>query len=319
MEDPGAPDWSRCRRVAAIHAHSASVKCVSGGRWPAGRPGESGRMRGDDSRTTVDGFATAGMDGAARVWTLDGTSSSGFRCVAAFGDHTAGVRAVAMPPPRGGRDRASSSSSSSSGIPRTAPEMLAATGSYDRTARLWHASRAAPPVPPRERTQRLRPVRVLRPRRPHAGHGRRRRADMRLGLRRRRRREPRPRGVSSPREQRRGSIRRRVVTPAVGGRPRRRAVHDGGRGRDPAGVLARVRRRSGLRGCLCRSRRRGDLLARCAAARNGDGAHRRRGAEEDVSGTRRIRIAAGHDGGVLSVHDAALTSGPRGTETLGRR
>ena len=148
MEDPTAPDWSRCRRVAAIHAHSASVKCVSGGRWPAAHPGESGRMRGD-SGTTVDGFATAGMDGAARVWTLDGTSSSGFRCVAAFGDHTAGVRAVAMPPPRGtGRDRASSSSSSSSGIPRTAPEMLAATGSYDRTARLWHASRAAPPVPP---------------------------------------------------------------------------------------------------------------------------------------------------------------------------
>ena len=147
MENPGAPDWSRCRRVAAIHAHSASVKCVSGGRWPAGHPGESGRMRGDDSRTTVDGFATAGLDGAARVWTLDGTSSSGFRCVAAFGDHTAGVRAVAMPPPRGtGRDRASSSSSSS-GIPRTAPEMLAATGSYDRTARLWHASRAAPSIP----------------------------------------------------------------------------------------------------------------------------------------------------------------------------
>ena len=92
---------------------------------------------------------------------------------------------------------------------------------------------------------------------------------MRLGLRRRRRREPRTRGVSSPREQRRGSIRRRVVTPAVGGRTRRRAVHDGGRGRDPAGVLARVQRRSGLRGCLCRSRRRGDLLG--AVPRRGTG------------------------------------------------
>ena len=47
----------------------------------------------------VDGFATAGMDGQARVWTLDAASSSGFRCAAAFTDHTAGVRAVAMPPP----------------------------------------------------------------------------------------------------------------------------------------------------------------------------------------------------------------------------
>ena len=102
MEDPTAPDWSRCRRVAAIHAHSASVKCVSGGRWPAAHPGESGRMRGD-SGTTVDGFATAGMDGAARVWTLDGTSSSGFRCVAAFGDQS--VRARHTPELRRERDR----------------------------------------------------------------------------------------------------------------------------------------------------------------------------------------------------------------------
>ena len=39
-----------------------------------------------------------------------------------------------------------------------------------------------------------------------------------------------------------------------------------------------------------------------------------RARKENVPGTRRIRIAAGHDGGVLSVHDAALTSGAGGDE-----
>ena len=143
-----APNWSRCRRVAAIHAHRASVKSVAGGRWPSpGHPGESGWMDGGDEASFIDGFATAGMDGQARVWTLDAASSSGFRCAAAFTDHTAGVRAVAMPPPcRPGRRR--DDATSSPGSARTAPDVLAATGSYDRTARLWHASRAAPPIPP---------------------------------------------------------------------------------------------------------------------------------------------------------------------------
>ena len=143
-----APNWSRCRRVAAIHAHRASVKSVAGGRWPSpGHPGESGWMDGGEEASFIDGFATAGMDGQARVWTLDAASSSGFRCAAAFTDHTAGVRAVAMPPPRRpGRRR--DDATSSPGSARTAPDVLAATGSYDRTARLWHASRAAPPIPP---------------------------------------------------------------------------------------------------------------------------------------------------------------------------
>ena len=312
MEDPTAPDWSRCRRVAAIHAHSASVKCVSGGRWPAAHPGESGRMRGD-SGTTVDGFATAGMDGAARVWTLDGTSSSGFRCVAAFGDHTAGVRAVAMPPPRGtGRDRASSSSSSSSGIPRTAPEMLAATGSYDRTARLWHASRAAPPVPPLAN-----------------GHG-----DYVLC-------------VSF------GPDARTLVTGGADGRICVWDCDDAAAGNpapaaclrpgsnaavrsvdaslpppsedEPGDVLSmtggedgtlRVFSHASNGGAVCEVVFAGHggavtCLALCRGEERGWGSPPR-ARKEEGSGTRRIRIAAGHDGGVLSVHDAALTSGPPG-------
>ena len=40
-------------------------------------------MDGGDEASFVDGFATAGMDGQARVWTLDAASSSGFRCAAA--------------------------------------------------------------------------------------------------------------------------------------------------------------------------------------------------------------------------------------------
>ena len=51
-------------------------------------------------------------------------------------------------------------------------------------------------------------------------------------------------------------------------------------------------------------------LALCRGEERGWGSPQKEARrEEDVSGTRRIRIAAGHDGGVLSVHDAALTSG----------
>ena len=52
-------------------------------------------------------------------------------------------------------------------------------------------------------------------------------------------------------------------------------------------------------------------LALCRGEERGWGSPPR-ARKEEGSGTRRIRIAAGHDGGVLSVHDAALTSGPPG-------
>lgn len=309
MEDPGAPDWSRCRRVAAIHAHSASVKCVSGGRWPAGHPGESGRMRGDDSRTTVDGFATAGLDGAARVWTLDGTSSSGFRCVAAFGDHTAGVRAVAMPPPRGtGRDRASSSSSSS-GIPRTAPEMLAATGSYDRTARLWHASRAAPPVPPlvNGHSDYVLCVSFGPDARTLVTGG----ADGRIcvwdcedaaaG-------NPAPAACLRPGSNAAVRSVDASLPPPSEDEPGDVLSMTGGED----GTLRVFSHASGG-GAVCEVVFAGHggavtSLALCRGEERGWGSPPR-ARKENVPGTRRIRIAAGHDGGVLSVHDAALTSG----------
>ena len=266
-------------------------------------------MRGDDSRTTVDGFATAGLDGAARVWTLDGTSSSGFRCVAAFGDHTAGVRAVAMPPPRGtGRDRASSSSSSS-GIPRTAPEMLAATGSYDRTARLWHASRAVPPVPPLAN-----------------GH-----SDYVLCVSF----GPDARTLVT------GGADGRICVwdcdDAAAGNPAPAACLRPGSNAavrsvdaslpppsedEPGDVLSmtggedgtlRVFSHASGGGAVCEVVFAGHggavtSLALCRGEERGWGSPPR-ARKEEGSGTRRIRIAAGHDGGVLSVHDAALTSG----------
>jgi hypothetical protein len=48
-------------------------------------------------------FATAGIDGVTRVWRVvesGGAQTTRLTCVAVLESHTAGVRAVAMPPPR---------------------------------------------------------------------------------------------------------------------------------------------------------------------------------------------------------------------------
>jgi len=209
-------------------------------------------------------------------------------------------------------DRASSSSSSSSGIPRTAPEMLAATGSYDRTARLWHASRPAPPVPPlaNGHSDYVLCVSFGPDARTLVTGG----ADGRICVW-----DCDDAGAGNP-------------APAACLRPGSNAAvrsvdaslpppsED-----DPGDVLSMTGGEDGtLRvfshpasggGAVCEVVFAGHggavtSLALCRGEERGWGSPQKEARrEEDVSGTRRIRIAAGHDGGVLSVHDAALTSG----------
>jgi WD40 repeat protein len=137
--------WARCRRVAwEDAAHGASVKSVAAGHWPSGGGGggaeSTAKMASEDEVPT---FTSAGLDGVARVWRLEGVCSGGggsdggagsapakltprLKCVAVLEGHGAGVRAVAMtghdrdlpPPPNASRPRA-----------------RVATASYDRTVR----------------------------------------------------------------------------------------------------------------------------------------------------------------------------------------
>ena len=139
--------WSRCDIAATVdHAHAASVKSVASGFWPdAGPtravsvPGRSAPASSSRLLSDLPAFATAGMDGATRVWRLarrdesfgsDGVPSGGSEAarapfaatrvasVEAHGGHGA-VRAVAMA--------------------RTARPAVAAlaTGSYDGAATIF--------------------------------------------------------------------------------------------------------------------------------------------------------------------------------------
>jgi len=86
--------WSRCDIAATVdHAHAASVKSVASGFWPAAGPtransvpGRSAPASSSSRASDLPAFATAGMDGATRVWRLtrrdessggDGTPSDG--------------------------------------------------------------------------------------------------------------------------------------------------------------------------------------------------------------------------------------------------
>ena len=137
--------WSRCDIAATVdHAHAASVKSVASGFWPdAGPtravsvPGRSAPASSSRLHSDLPAFATAGMDGATRVWRLarrdesfgsDGIASGGSEAarapcaatrvasVESHGGHGAKNRAVAMA--------------------RTARPAVAAlaTGSYDGAA-----------------------------------------------------------------------------------------------------------------------------------------------------------------------------------------
>ena len=130
--------WWRCRRVATAEAGGgASVKSVASGHWPG--PAQARAW-----------FATASMDGSTRVWRLTDPDPGGripavLTCAATLDGHTAGVRAVAMPsPPRDRHRRAPKDPDARS------PRPLVATASYDRSVRLWHGARDAPPFPPLE-------------------------------------------------------------------------------------------------------------------------------------------------------------------------
>lgn len=73
-----AARWSRCDIAATVdHAHAASVKSVASGFWPdAGPtravsvPGRSAPASSSRLHSDLPAFATAGMDGATRVWRL---------------------------------------------------------------------------------------------------------------------------------------------------------------------------------------------------------------------------------------------------------
>ena len=145
------PRWSRCDIAATVdHAHVASVKSVASGFWPAAGPtralsvpGRSAPASSSSRDSDLPAFATAGMDGATRVWRLarreafcgdEGAPSDGSEAarapfaatrVASVEAHGgSGVRAVAMA--------------------RTADPAVAAlaTGSYDgaATVRAWRAN-----------------------------------------------------------------------------------------------------------------------------------------------------------------------------------
>ena len=147
--------WSRCDIAATVdHAHAASVKSVASGLWPdAGPtravsvPGRSAPASSSRLLSDLPAFATAGMDGATRVWRLarrdesfgsDGIPSGGSEAarapfaatrvasVEAHGGHGA-VRAVAMA--------------------RTARPAVAAlaTGSYDGAATIFSRSAETDP------------------------------------------------------------------------------------------------------------------------------------------------------------------------------
>ena len=70
--------WSRCDIAATVdHAHAASVKSVASGFWPAAGPtraisvpGRSAPASSSSRASDLPAFATAGMDGATRVWRL---------------------------------------------------------------------------------------------------------------------------------------------------------------------------------------------------------------------------------------------------------
>ena len=132
--------WSRCDIAATVdHAHAASVKSVASGFWPDAGPTRAVSVPGRSAPASSDlpAFATAGMDGATRVWRLarrdesfgsDGIASGGSEAarapfaatrvasVESHGGHGAKNRAVAMA--------------------RTARPAVAAlaTGSYDGAA-----------------------------------------------------------------------------------------------------------------------------------------------------------------------------------------
>ena len=130
-----------------MDAHAGSVKSVASGSWPCSNSVsllESARSRSGFEEDPV--FATAGMDGTTRVWRVvrreelgaDAKPTESTRitsvgyplpyaatCVQTIKGHTAGVRAVAM-------------TSDSLSMPNSS---TIATGSYDRTARLWRSSR----------------------------------------------------------------------------------------------------------------------------------------------------------------------------------
>ena len=113
------------------------MKSVASGHWPG--PAQARAW-----------FATASMDGSTRVWRLTDPDPGGripavLTCAATLDGHTAGVRAVAMPSlPRDRHRRAPKDPDARS------PRPLVATASYDRSVRLWHGARDAPPFPPLE-------------------------------------------------------------------------------------------------------------------------------------------------------------------------
>lgn len=146
--------WSRCDIAATVdHAHAASVKSVASGFWPdAGPtravsvPGRSAPASSSRLLSDLPAFATAGMDGATRVWRLarrdesfgsDGIPSGGSEAarapfaatrvasVEAHGGHGA-VRAVAM----------------ARAAPAPAVAALA-TGSYDGAATIFSRKNSA--------------------------------------------------------------------------------------------------------------------------------------------------------------------------------
>ncbi|EEH59749.1 WD40 repeat-containing protein [Micromonas pusilla CCMP1545] len=121
--------WRKARLVAVNeHAHDASIKGISAGSWPfaASEP-----LHLSFSSSSIDAkspsiFATAGMDGVARVWRLvDGKVTERLRRVTVLEGHSAGVRAVALPPPHRPHRP-------------TAMRLGAVTTSYDATVRLWY-------------------------------------------------------------------------------------------------------------------------------------------------------------------------------------
>ena len=150
MEDPAAR-FGPGAVASPIHAHSASVKCVSGGRRPAARRRvrtDEGRLGDDRGRVRDRGDA----DGAARDGRLDEHELQRIQVRRHVRrSHRRGARGRACRP-RAGRDATASSSSSSSGIPRTAPSCSPRRDPTTAPRGCGTHRDPRPRPPPRERT-----------------------------------------------------------------------------------------------------------------------------------------------------------------------